>query len=52
MSKQHSCAWCGSELPREEEGRHSGFCPECDKTYEAEAHRSLHPVEERQPHND
>ncbi|MFZ5823098.1 MAG: hypothetical protein ACOY94_01950 [Bacillota bacterium] len=53
MSKQHSCAWCGSEVNhREAESDHSWFCPDCHETYQAESHRSLHPVEERHPHND
>ncbi|MFZ5818234.1 MAG: hypothetical protein ACOY93_23525 [Bacillota bacterium] len=52
MSKRYSCHWCGSELTHDHEDHAQGFCTECHETYEAEAHRSLHPVEERHPHND
>jgi hypothetical protein len=52
VSTPHSCAWCGDELPREHEHGDRTFCPDCQRMYEAESRRSLHPVEERHPHND
>lgn len=54
MSTQRKdCVWCGTKLENNHESRrHAGFCPECHATFETEAHRSMHPAEERHPHND
>lgn len=47
------CAWCGSPVEQKQEDRAPNqFCPECQQTFEAEAYRSLHPMEERFPYND
>ncbi len=53
--EQHrkDCVWCGSEVNSKAESHpEPHFCPECHTIYESEGHRSLHPVEMRQPHND
>lgn len=51
MAMSHGCAWCGADVAHEHE-QESNLCTECQETYQTESHRSLHPVEERQPHHD
>jgi len=51
MTQQQVCAWCGSAIAAEQEGRTS-LCPDCHEVDEMESAGPLHPAGERQPYQE
>jgi hypothetical protein len=51
-TNDQQCAWCDSEIEQtEDETTQPWFCPDCNRTYEAETGHALHDHGLRHPHN-